>query len=218
MTTTTDRAPHAEREATERGLIGPALILGGIAFAIGGMTHPTDSGRGNKVQQLHEMLIDRSWYPSHALLLVAMALFAFALHGLRRQRGLTPAVARLLQVAFVIACVATVSMTFHLFAATGADSLADGEHSLTSRVQTINETVVDAVWGFAIAAVALVGGSTRRVGNRITIVFGVLGGVAFALASATIAYTDALDPLFKMSSLVSVWAILVGVIHLRRSA
>lgn len=106
-------------------------------------------------------------------------------------------------------------MAVHLFAALGAGSVANGQHSLVSRAQTINETIVDAAWGLALATLAVVGGLTRTVGNRFTITFGLVGGLAFALASATIAYTDTFDSLFKAGSLLSLWAILSGVIAIR---
>jgi hypothetical protein len=197
-------------------LAGPSLVLGGIAFFIGGVTHPSGNGQGNKVQQLHEMLLDSSWYPSHAVLLAAMALFATGFLALRRRGGLNPGVESLLRFVFVIACIATVSMAVHLFAALDAASVADGKPSLVSRVQTVNETVVDASWGLAVGALAVAGGLTRTIGNRMTMVFGLVGGLAFALASGTIAFTDALDPLFAVGSLLSVWAIAVGVKALRR--
>ena len=63
------------------------------------------------------MLVDPSWYPAHAVLLVAMALFAAGILALRQRRDLTPGMEHLLNVVFVIACVATVSMAVHLFAA-----------------------------------------------------------------------------------------------------
>ncbi len=218
MTTTLEPHPQLGGTAAASRLAGSSLVVGGVAFFVGGVTHPSDSGRGNKVEQLHEMLVDPSWYPSHAMLLLAMGLFAVAFNAMWRRGGSTPQVARLLKVVFVIACIATVSMAVHLFAAADAEALADGQHSLVSRVQTVNETVVDATWGLAIAALSLAGGVARRVGNRFTIAFGVVGGLAFALASATIAYTDTFDFLFKLGSLISVWAILVGVITFRRPA
>ena len=193
------------------------LVLGGVAFFVGGVTHPRDDGEGNKVQQLHDMLVDSSWYPSHAVLLAAMALFAIGILAVRHRRDLTPGVERLLKVVFIIACIATVAMTIHLFAALEAQSLADGKQSLVSRVQTVNETVIDAAWGLAVATLAVVGGLTRSVGNRITITFGLVGGLAFALASATIPYTDTFDSLFKVGSLLSIWAILVGVTETRHT-
>ena len=218
MSTMVEPRPPLRGTTGVSRVVGPSLVLGGVAFFVGGVTHPSDSGAGDKVQQLHEMLVDPSWYPSHAMLLLAMGLFAVGFHAMRERGDLTPGVARLLKIAFVITCVATVAMAVHLFAAVDADSLADGQESLVSRVQTINETVVDATWGLAIAAVSLVGGLARRVGNRFTIPFGVVGGLAFALASGTIAYTDTFDSLFKLGSLISIWAILVGVTTMRRPA
>ena len=38
----------------------------------------------------------------------------------------------------------------------------------------------------------------------------------FALASATIAFTDSFDSLFKLGSLLSIWAILVDSLAIRR--
>jgi hypothetical protein len=204
------RASHRERA------VGPSLVLGGIAFFVGGLLHPSDSGRGNKVLQLHDMLVGSSWYPAHAMLFVAMALFAGAVHAMRRRREVSPGVDRLLGVVFVVACVATVSMIVHLLAPLGASSVADGKPSLLSRVQTLNETV-DAAWGLAVAALAAIGGLTRTAGNRLTIPLGLVGGLAFALASATIPYTDTFDPVFKIGSLLSVWAIAVGLMALRRA-
>lgn len=216
MTTTIKGRQHPLGTNAQLRLAGPAFVLGGIAFFIGGMTHPTDSGEGNKVLQLHEMLVESSWYPSHALLLVAMALFATGIFAYQQRPDLTPGMEKFLKYAFVIACITTVSMTVHLFAALGADSLADGKHSTISRVQTLNETVVQSVWALAIAALAILGGLTRTVGNRLTIPFGLIGGAAFAIASATIPYTDTFDSLFKIGSLLAVWAILTGVIAIRQ--
>ncbi len=217
MNTMIEAHPDAVRTRGLSRLAGPSLVLGGVAFFVGGVTHPSDSGEGNKVQQLHDMLVDSSWYPSHAVLLAAMALFATGILALRHRRDLNPGIKRLLKFVFVIACIATVAMAGHLFAALAAESLTDGKQSLVSRVQTVNETVVDAAWGLAVAALAVVGGLTRSIGNRITVAFGFVGGLAFALASATIPYTDTFDPLFKVGSLLSIWAILVGVTEIRHT-
>lgn len=218
MTTTIAARPDIHRTDGLVRLAGPCLILAGLTFLAGGITHPSDSGHGNKVQQLNDMLVDPTWYPSHALLLAAMALFAAGAGALRRRSDLTPDMARLLHVVFIVASVATVSMVVHLFAALGGDTLAEGQPSIMSRLQTINETVFGATWGLAFAALALAGGISRTIGNRITIAFGLIGGLAYALASATIAYTDTLDSLFKVSSLLAVWAVAVGVIAVRRPA
>jgi hypothetical protein len=76
--------------------------------------------------------------------------------------------------------------------------------------------VLDALWGLSVVVVAVVGGLTRTIGNRITIVLGLVGGLCFALASATIAFTDLFDPLFMLSSLIGVWGVVVGAMMLVR--
>ncbi len=217
MTTMMEAPSDAERSRRLPRLAGPAFVLGGAAFFVGGITHPSDSGDGNKVQQLHDMLVDSSWYPSHAVLLAAMALFAIGILAVRKRRDLERSLESIVRVVFVIACIATVAMAVHLFAALDAESLADGKQSWVYRVQTVNETVVDAAWGIAVATLAVVGGLTRSIGNRITIVFGLVGGLAFALASATIPYTDTFDALFKVGSLLAIWAIMVGATEIRRT-
>lgn len=43
-----------------------------------------------------------------------------------------------------------------------------------------------------------------------------MGGLAFALASATIAYTDRFDGLFPVASLIGIWGVVVGLMVLLR--
>ncbi|MGH3664904.1 MAG: hypothetical protein ACRDU8_02230 [Egibacteraceae bacterium] len=216
MSTATTTSRISRVDVSRRA--GPAFFMaGGVTFIAGGALHPSDSGVGNKVVQLHDMLIHRMWYPSHLLLLMAMACFAAGIVALRRRPDLRPPLTKLVNVASVVACVAAVGMLVHLFAALGAESLANGEHSLFSRVQTVNETIVDASWGLAIAVLAVTGGWSRTVGNRFTIPLGLVGGLAFSLASATIAFTDQFDALFALGSLVGIWAVAVGAMGLRRT-
>ncbi|WAZ19129.1 hypothetical protein STRCI_000160 [Streptomyces cinnabarinus] len=189
---------------------GPLLLLGGIAFFAGGAIHPAGNGEGSKVDQLHEMLVDSMWYPSHALMLVAMVCFAAAILAFRRRGGLGSGMARVTDVASVIAVVATAGMALHLFAALGADGIAHGEKTLLYHVQTWNETLTNPLWGLSVAALAVTGGLTRTLGNPLTLALGLVGGLAFALASATIAFTDRFDALFPLASLIGIWAVVVG--------
>jgi hypothetical protein len=57
-----------------------------------------------------------------------------------------------------------------------------------------------------VAFLAVVGPATRTLGNRLTAVLGVVGGVAYALAGATFLVTDALDPLFPLAGAIGLWA------------
>ena len=86
---------------------GVSFVAAGVVFLAGGAMHPSDSGTGSKVEQLHEMLVDANWYPSHALLAVAIALFTVGIALLRRrehERGTS----RLLNVAVVVGVIAMV--------------------------------------------------------------------------------------------------------------
>jgi hypothetical protein len=208
--------PTVTRPSTPRlhRISGICLTVGGVAFFAGGATHPGDSGQGNKVEQLHEMLVQPSWYPSHALLLLAMGLFAAGIFVLSRRDDLGRNMATATKVVAGIGAFATVGMAAHLFAALEADALAAGQPTTVSTMQTWNETIVDTVWALSIAFLAVAGGLTRTIGNRVTLGLGVVGGLAFALASATIAFSDRFDVLFPVGSLIGVWAVAVGLMAL----
>lgn len=195
-------------------IAGACLMLGGVAFFAGGATHPGDSGTGSKVAQLHEMLVDAMWYPSHTLLLVAMVAFAVAILRIRLRGGLDGLMAKVTRVVSVIAVVAAVGMTLHLLSALGAEAVADGSKPFAYQLQALNETIVDSSWGLGIAALAVAGGLTRTVGNPVTLALGLFGGLAFAVASATIAYTDRFDGLFPLASLIGIWGVVVGLMLL----
>lgn len=217
MSTTTSRQTVTPSTTTQR--VGSALLaLGGVAFIAGGATHPSDSGQGNKIEQLHEALVDSMWYPSHAMLLLAMSGFAAGILALRLRPDLTEPVRRVVRVVSVVAVVAVLGMTVHLLEGLNAENLADGEGNFFFTVQVVNETVISATWGLAILVLAVVGGLTRTIGNRVTLVMGLVGGACFALAAATIAYTDRFDALFPVASLIGLWGLVVGLMGLARKA
>jgi hypothetical protein len=186
---------HATRPA--HALAFPLLAVGGLAFIAGGILHPGDSGTGTKTEQLHEMLVQSSWYPAHALLVLATVGFAAGALALRHDAG--GVVGTLSRIASVVGVVAVMGMTVHLLEALDAEALADGGTHLLGQLQVVNETVIDATWGLAFAALAVAGGVTRTIGNPVTAALGGVGGGAFTLASATIAFTDTFDPLFTPS-------------------
>lgn len=212
MNVSTDvRTSHSAASQRSTRLGGISLALGGVAFFAGGITHPSDSGGNTKIEQLYEAFVQPSWYPSHALLLVSFALFAVAILQLRKRGDLETGMARVVNTVSVVAVVATVGMAVHLLSALGAASIADGQPALVSHVATWNETIVSPLWGLGIIALAVAGGLTRTLGNRITMPLGVVGGVAWCLATATIAFTDRFDMLFPIAgTLITVWAVAAG--------
>jgi hypothetical protein len=139
-----------------------------------------------------------------------------AILSLRRRGDLTGAMAAVTRVVTVIAVVAAAGMVLHLFSALGADGIADGEWTLFSRLLALNETVIATPWALSIAALSVAGGLSRTLGNPVTLALGLVGGLAHALAAATIAYTDRFDGLFPVGSLIGVWAVIVGLMTLVR--
>lgn len=194
------------------------LVVGGLAFIAGGPLHPQGSNVGNKTQQLYSMLVEPLWYPAHAVSLLAMACIAAGLLAVRRQTGLAERARRVVSVAAWVAVVGAIGAVIHMFAATQASAIEDGGTTPLVTLFTGVETLVNPVWGLTIAVLAVVGGVTRALGNRIVLPLGLVGGLAFALATATIAFVDTLEPLFPVASLVGIWAVAVGVVGRLRSA
>ena len=200
--------------------VGLGLLAGGAFYFAGGSIHPSDDPPGLSVKE-HLLLLfeDSSWYSSHALLLVAMVLIAAALVALVKGRALA-GVARAHRVARIAAgaaALAALDMVLHLVVATDADRIAAGQSTPLTDVHVVAETVTVPVFGLSVAALAVVGAWTRTLGNPVTAVFGVLGGVAYALAGATFLFTDALNFLFPVSTGIALWAIGVGAGLLARS-
>ena len=111
----------------------------------------------------------------------------------------------------VAAVLGAVGMLIHLVAATDLDRLAAGEASPLTDLDLITETITSPIFGFAVAAMAVVGGVTRMLGNLWIAVPGLLGGLADGLAGGTIVFTDALNFLFPFSSGIGVWGVAVGI-------
>jgi hypothetical protein len=208
--TTAPAAPHPHRA----GFV--LLIIGGAAFFVSGPLHPTGDDAGDKTEQLHSMLVDSAWYPAHLVALVGFACVAAGLLALRRDPAVRDRLGRLLTVSTAVAVVAALGAVVHLFAATQAGEIEHG--GMTALVAAFMgvETIVNPAWGLMIATLAVVGGLTRTLGNKIVLPLGLLGGLAFALATATIAFVDTFDPLFPVAGLTGLWLVTTGVIGLTR--
>ncbi len=192
------------------------LIVGGIAFFASGPLHPKGSDEGDKTEQLHSMLVDSSWYPAHLVGLLGFACVAAGLIAFWRVPVLRNGLGRLLPAAVAIASLGVIGSVVHLFAATQAAEIEEGGTTPLVTAFTGVETIVNPAWGLMIAALAVGGGLTRTLGNRIVGALGLVGGLAFAVATATIAYVDTFDPLFPVAGLAGLWLVAVGVIGLIR--
>ena len=192
------------------------LIVGGAAFFAGGPLHPTGTDAGDKTEQLHSMLIDFGWYPAHLVALVGFTCVAAGLLALRRNPMIRDRLGRLLPISAAVAVVTALGAVIHLFAATQAAAIEHGGTTPLVAAFMGVETIVNPTWGLMIAALAVAGGLTRTLGNRIVLPLGLLGGLAFALATATIAFVDTFDPLFPVAGLAGLWLVTTGIIGLTR--
>ena len=201
------RAPRSPRIAW--GLLG-----GGVFFFVGGSMHPGEDPPGLSLKEhLHLLFQDPAWYPSHALLLAGMVLIAASLVTLVRCGTLAsvPRAQKVGAIAAVAAVLGSLDMLLHLVVASEASSIATGEGTPLTDVHVVAETLTVPVFGFSIAALGVIGALTRTMGNRLTAVLAVIGGVTYGLAGATFAFTDALNFLFPGGGAVGLWAIAVGI-------
>ena len=215
MTTTQTQAAAAAPPRLDR--LGSALlVLGGVAFFAYGPLHPVGDNHGDKTEQLHSMLVDAWWYPAHAVGLLAFSSIAAGLLAIARDPALPDRAARTTRVVGVIGVIMVLGQLVHTFAATQASAISDGSTTPLVKVFMGIETLVNPVWSLAIATLAVVGGLSRTVGNRVLLPIGVVGALAFALANATIAFTDTFDGLFPVAGLIGLWAVAAGVTGLVR--
>ena len=124
---------------------------------------------------------------------------------------------RVTAVVFAIGIAGTIAMVVHALAFLGADAVrAGGEDAFWYQLMTWNESIVNAVWALSTAVLVAAGGLTRTIGNRILMLLGLVGALAYALALATVPFIDTFDALFPVSGLLAVWAVIAGVVLLAR--
>ena len=201
-----------------RPVVGWGLLAGGVIFFAGGGMHPKEDPPGVSLKEHLRIMFDNpAWYPAHTVILVGMAVLAAALVVL--VRGHTLADVPRLQVVAKVAAVASVAgaagMVLHLAAATEADRIDAGASTPLIDVNLAVEAITVPAFGLAVALLAVVGAAAHRLGNWVIALPGVIGGVGFALAGATILFTDRLDGLFPLAAGIGVWAAAAGIGLLR---
>jgi hypothetical protein len=210
---TTTASPGADVARRTGVLTSSILVAGGVVFFAGGGMHPHEDPPDVTLKQhLLVMFRDPGWYPAHLVILAGMAITALGLVALVRGGGLdgVPRVRRVAVVAAAAACVSTPAMLLHLVAAVDADRIAAHRATPITDVTLVIETVTTPFFGLAMAALAVVGAATRTLGNPVTALICVLGGVGFALAGSTFLVTDLFDPLFPAASGIAVWTAAAG--------
>ena len=211
--------PHIPEARHINPLVAQTLLLGGAFFLAGGPMHPKEDPPGVSVpEHLRIMYENPLWYPSHAVLFVGMVLIAAALVVLARGRSFAavPRAHVATVIAAVAASVAAAVMLLHLVAAAEAEAIAAGDSTPLTDVLVIAETIAVPAFGISMAALAVIGATTRTLGNPVTALLGVAGGVGYGLAGATFLFTDALNFLFPTAAGIALWTMAAGIGLLRR--
>lgn len=214
------KAEHTIHRGRASQLATWGLVLGGVVFFVGGSLHPKQDPAGvSPKEHLRIMFLDPAWYPAHALLLIGVLLIAASLGAVVRAGTLAavPHAQATGIIAAVAAASATLGAVLHLLSALDADRIAAHQPTPLTDVMGVVETITTPAFGFSVAALAVIGPLTRSLGDRLTAIFGVAGGVGYGLAGGTILFTDRLDFLFPTAAGIGIWTVAAGIWMLRRS-
>jgi hypothetical protein len=206
--------PMTDEKTSASRVTAWSLLAGGAFFLAGGQLHPQEDVPGAGVkEQLRVMYEDPAWYPSHTLLLIGMALLAAGLVAFARGPGLqgAPRARRVAVIAAVTASLAAADMLLHLVAAAELDRIVSRQSTPITDVHLVVETITVPAFSFSVAALAVAGAATRSLGNWVTAVPGILGGIGYGLAGGTAMFTDRLDFLFPTAVGVGLWALAAGI-------
>jgi hypothetical protein len=197
-----------------------SLIATGPLFLGGAIIHPHAPHAGDMAQVAYIQTGQVVWWPAHVLLLFSYLLFAAFLFGISRLGGLPSPAQRVLKFARPIAYVCALAMLVHLLLPLGRDSVANSHHGWAFWAKDAAESA-DGVWALCVAVVAWSLGRTRIVGNLLTALLGLAGGIGFALFSLFVPLTGVtvsmqftrslLEVVPVFAILIAVWAVLAGV-------
>ena len=220
MTTVLDHDEHLRTQIP--ALVPWALIAGGALFFVGGAMHPEEDPPDVTLKEhLRVMYEDGNWYASHTLQFIGVALVAAALVALARSGAL--ASSRQAQRAGSGRRRRRGRVGVRLVPAPdrrhrGRPASPPTAARRSPMRSIVVETITVPVFCLGLVLLAVVGLRTGHVGNRTAAACALVGGVAYAVAGATFAFTDALDPLFPLASFIGVWAVVTGVsLHRRRT-
>lgn len=189
-------------------LAASGFIMGGLLIIPSGITHPNADHSGGVLEQAQEMVNDPNWILSSLLLAGAYLGITVGLARLVPE-GRIPAAAAAVSVA------ATMGASLYLFGPSAEDGIVDG--NWFSVLMWITHLVTNPLWGLMVVAIGWAGGLGRTVGNRITAVAAVVGGVCWTGGMLTAPYFESLDePLFIIAGFaLTAWAVGVGAMGLR---
>ncbi len=198
-----------------------ALVAGGVLMLAGGPMHPDSPAELPLRQELAFMMDDDAWVPSHAVLLVAVALFTFGLWRVRRVGEWPTRAAGALRVAVVAFALYTVEAFVHLIAFVDVDRLRDGDFAPVAFSHLALAAVLSPLSGIALACLAWRLLPTWSLPQRVFAVAGVVGGALHAAAlPTTLILPDAeVSFMFAVGGIsTAVWSIAAGLVGVRAAA
>lgn len=202
-----------------------SLIAAGVLLLGGVIIHPHAPNAQDMTQVAYTQTGQFAWWPAHVLLLSSYVAFATVIISISRIAGSPFEVRRVLGFARPVALFCILAMLVHLLLPLGRDSVANSQHGWAFWAKDVAESV-DCLWAVCIAVVAWTLGRTGIMGNRLTALFGMVGGLGFGVFSILVPLTGvAVSMQFTRSVLhvvpafvilITAWAVVAGVIGLGR--
>jgi hypothetical protein len=196
------------------------LVATGPLFLVGAILHPHAPDAEDMAQVAYVQTGQFVWWPAHLMLLDSYVLFALFVFNLSRLGGLPSRARRVVKYARPVAGLCVLAMLIHLLLPLGRDSVANSHEGWALWVKDVAESA-DAVWALCLAVVAWTLGRTRILGNRLTALLGLAGGLGFALFSLFVPLTGVVVsmqftrsllhgvPVFAV--LIAAWTVVAGV-------
>lgn len=203
------------------------LTATGPLFLAGVIIHPHAPHAHDMAQVAYTQTGQVDWWPAHLFLLSSYVLFAVVVFSISRLDDLPSHVRRVLNLTRPIAAFCVLAMFVHLLLPLGRDSVANSNHGWAFWAKDVVESM-DGLWALCVAAVAWSLGRAGVVGQGITPLLGVVGGIGFALFSALVPLTGVVVSMQLTRSLLHVlpvfgllivaWATVAGGRRIRRGA
>jgi hypothetical protein len=186
-------------------------VTGGLLYFVGAFFHPRDP-------TMAEMLVQPAWVPAHSTVFVGLALMTAGLLAFRRDRVLSPTMARWLKWSIVLSALETLEMGVHTLAYVDAGALPAGHlhGGMDTPVLTLHVVLSIAVYtpyAIALAGLIWVAQRERTLGSPWIGWLGFVGAAAHGSVMwlAIILAIGWARMLFPIAALaLSLWFILAG--------
>ncbi|HYC57735.1 MAG TPA: hypothetical protein VEL28_22610 [Candidatus Binatia bacterium] len=181
------------------------LAIAGVLCIAGGAAHPRD---GN----LHQMIGDPKWVPSHLAVLAGLALFTWLLVDFLRGRELDPRVRLWTRLGLAGVAIETIEMVLHTAAAVDHANAMAGRATPILDAHLALVSIAYPIFGVTVPGFIIVAAAAGALGRRALAPLGAIGALAYGFAPAlNTLFPDAgLGFLFPMFLLFALWLLLTA--------